>query len=166
MNKREAAEYLNVSERAVERYTEQGKLSVRYEKGKRGKASVYDESELRRLKATLDGKRSLVRPAMALPDNPDQEARQLARLGDTPARLAQFIGALEALGFHRSARDTRAHVSVEGKLLLKLDEAAALTGLSRATLRAAIEAGKLRAKIVGRAWRIKRADLESYITKL
>jgi predicted site-specific integrase-resolvase len=34
MNKQEAAEFLGVSVRALERYVQQGKISVRYEKGK------------------------------------------------------------------------------------------------------------------------------------
>jgi excisionase family DNA binding protein len=49
---------------------------------------------------------------------------------------------------------------------LKLDEASLLTGLSRQILRDAIEAKKLKAKIIGRAWRIKREDLDQYLKKL
>jgi excisionase family DNA binding protein len=59
-----------------------------------------------------------------------------------------------------------ASVGIADKPLLKLDEAAALTGLSRDTLRKAIEDGELKGKIIGRAYRIKRADLDSYIENL
>jgi excisionase family DNA binding protein len=38
--------------------------------------------------------------------------------------------------------------------------------LQRATLREAIDARKLKAKIIGRAWRVKRVDLDEYIEKL
>ena len=52
------------------------------------------------------------------------------------------------------------------KLTLSLSEAAQLSGLSRNHLRAAIAGKKLKASIVGRAWRMRRADLEAYVGKL
>ncbi len=45
-------------------------------------------------------------------------------------------------------------------------EAPALTNLSRTRLRRAIEEKKPRARIIGRAWRVKRGDLEAYVRKL
>jgi excisionase family DNA binding protein len=58
------------------------------------------------------------------------------------------------------------NVSIADKPLLKLNEAAALTGLSRDTLRTAIDAKKLKGKLIGKAFRIKRDDLDEYIKKL
>ena len=57
-------------------------------------------------------------------------------------------------------------VPIEEKLLLTLPEVQALTGLSRETLREAIKQNELSAKIIGKAWRIKRSDLEDYIEGL
>ncbi|PSF30451.1 excisionase [Aphanothece hegewaldii CCALA 016] len=57
-------------------------------------------------------------------------------------------------------------VGIENKLLLTLKEVQALTGLSRETLREAIASGQLKAAIVGKAWRVKRKDLEEYIENL
>jgi excisionase family DNA binding protein len=45
-------------------------------------------------------------------------------------------------------------------------EAAQLSGLSRGHLREAIDAGKLKARIIGRGWRVKRDDLDAYVKKL
>jgi excisionase family DNA binding protein len=59
-----------------------------------------------------------------------------------------------------------AGVPIADKPLLKLDEAAALTGLSRDTLRKAIKTKKLKGKMIGKAFRIKRNDLDEYIKKL
>lgn len=53
MTKQEAAALLDVSTRAIERYTEQGKLTPRYEKGRYGRVPVYDEAQVRRLKEEL-----------------------------------------------------------------------------------------------------------------
>jgi excisionase family DNA binding protein len=41
-----------------------------------------------------------------------------------------------------------------------------LTGLSRAVLREAIEAKRLKGALIGRAWRVRRADVEDYLKKL
>ena len=54
-------------------------------------------------------------------------------------------------------------VPVEEKLLLTMKEVQALTGLSEKILRQAIKDEKLKAKIIGKSWRIKRLDLENYI---
>ena len=54
MNKKEAADYLGVSTRAVERYTKQGKLSVKYEKGKTRPIATYKPDELKKLKDELE----------------------------------------------------------------------------------------------------------------
>ena len=57
-------------------------------------------------------------------------------------------------------------LSVADKLTLSLMEAAQLSGLSRGHLREAIENKKLKARIIGRAWRVKRDDLDAYVRKL
>ena len=53
MNKREASQYLGKTERAVERYTQAGDLSVKYKPGKTRPVADYDETELRELKHPL-----------------------------------------------------------------------------------------------------------------
>lgn len=55
---------------------------------------------------------------------------------------------------------------VEKKILLTLKEVQALTGLSQEILREAIKSGKLKAKIIGKSWRIKKIDIENYIDSL
>jgi excisionase family DNA binding protein len=59
-----------------------------------------------------------------------------------------------------------AGVPIADKPLLKLDEAGALTGPSRDTLRKAIDTKQLKGKMIGKAYRIKRADLDKYIKNL
>ena len=54
MNKKEAAAYLGLSTRAVERAVARGKLSPRYQKDRRGHVAVFDPSEVRRYKADVD----------------------------------------------------------------------------------------------------------------
>jgi excisionase family DNA binding protein len=167
MNKKAAAEYLNVSERAVERYVAQGKLSVRYQKGARGKAAVYDESELRKVKAVLDNERGLIRAATVLPDKHDHEARQLARLSDIRGDIDLFAVLAHLASDAKKTRTTEHSPSeLVAKHFLTVDEAALLAGLSRDHIREALKAKKLKGKIIGRGWKIKPKDLQNYTDKL
>ncbi len=102
---------------------------------------------------------------------PKQDA--LATIPDasrqTHVDAPQFAAALVKWIEDQRQRDERPStptIAIENKPLLKLVEAQMLTGLSRDTLIEAINAGKLKARIIGRAWRIKREELDSYIKKL
>jgi excisionase family DNA binding protein len=79
--------------------------------------------------------------------------------GDT-ALARNVIETFFNLGLQKPA------VAIADKPLLKLDEAAALTGLSRQFLRKSIEDGKLKGRIIGRGFRVKREDLDKFIKKL
>jgi excisionase family DNA binding protein len=159
MNKQEACTYLGVSERSLARYAAQGKIQVTYNKGTRGNVAVYDDADLEKLKEELAAPQAIrLASEQAIPANP-------ASLAIRP--MAGFFE-------HLQARDEalitsllhRPSVPIENKLTLNLAEAAQLSGLSRNHLREAIRDKKLKAKIIGRGWRVKKTDLESYIQKL
>lgn len=57
MNKKEAAEYLGVSTRSVERYMKGNRLACRYVEGKIGPRPVFDEPDLVAFKASLEAQR-------------------------------------------------------------------------------------------------------------
>ena len=160
MNKTEAAAFIGVSTRALERYAAAGKIAAHYERGATGRVLAFAEAELARFKTELE----------APTDKPRQEpSRALARLDGKPNAaaievLARFIEAAQS--GTTSPGKPRPSVPVEAKLLLTLAEAQALTGLSRSTLRAAINSGELKARQIGKAFRIKRADLEKFVGKL
>jgi excisionase family DNA binding protein len=160
VNKEEAAKELGCSTRQVEKLASEGRLGdVLYVRGKRGRQADYNPAEVGRLKAELEASRSEV----------IGHAAPVALAPRVPAPLAQPEAMRQFAEMIAEAvrGDGRAPLSdVAAKLVLKLDEASRLTGLSRGTLRAAIDGGQLRAKIVGRAWRIKRADLDSFIKRL
>lgn len=172
MNKEEAAKYLGCSTRAVERYAAAGRLRGHYERGKTGKVLVFDEADVEALKRELEAPQD--KPVEARQEPPESPTGQgatgtLARRVEAPqlarnADLAGFVAALMEAA--QSSDKARQSVPVEAKLLLTLVEAQQLTGLSRSTLREAVEAKKLKAQQIGRAWRIKRSDLDAYIGKL
>jgi excisionase family DNA binding protein len=172
MNKQAAAEFLGVSVRAVERYTQQGKLSVHYQPGKTRPVAVYREEELERLRAEIAANLYHQRPAVEKgnPANPEQagdvgEVTALARMDGSRDTLALIVREV-ASATVGAMRAELSSVPLADKLTLSLVEAAQFSGLSRGHLRDAIEAKKLKARIIGRGWRVKRDDLEMYVKKL
>jgi excisionase family DNA binding protein len=177
MNKKEAAEFLGISERSLERHTSQKRIAHTLKPGKTRPVLDYDQSELERFKEELNTE--VHRPAEVQADEVTDEqttapnaakdsSKALATFGELsgpPARALDLFGALLQMA-RAEAQAQRPAVDIADKLLLTLAEAQALTGLSRATLREAIEAGDLKARQMGRAWRVKRDDLENYIKKL
>jgi excisionase family DNA binding protein len=166
MNKTEACAFLgNISERSLARYSAAGKVQVTYIKGKRGNVADYNDQDLERLKSELETSR--IRPAneRALPaiiDKPDNPAMTgLVQVFDRiAARDEVLITTLQGI------QKQQGEVAIEHKLMLTLAEAAALSSLSKQRLREEIKSGTLKAQILGRGWKIKRADLETYIKKL
>jgi excisionase family DNA binding protein len=183
VNKKEAAEFLGISERSLERHTAQKRIGHTLKPGKTRPVLDYESAELERFKEEL--KAEVHRPAEVQADDPTSNqdtptnaasdgGKALATFGGLsgpPARTLDFFGALLQMARAEAQAETqrdaqRPTVDVADKLLLTLAEAQALTGLSRATLRDAIEADELKARQMGRTWRVKRSDLESYIKKL
>lgn len=92
MNKEEAAEFLGVSVRALERYVQQGRIGCRYEKGKTRPTLVFDKAELEKFKAELEQK--LYRPVVesSNPDNPATSDKGLARLSENSPTQPESVG--------------------------------------------------------------------------
>jgi excisionase family DNA binding protein len=179
MNKKDAAEFLGVSVRAVERYTQQGKLSVTYAKGRTRPVAEYRQEELDALRAEITANLYHQRPAHEKPNfaNPEQGGGVVATAPTQALQRASSEQGMQAFALMvaDALREAQAHangtggavsVSIGDKLMLSIDEAAALAGVSANHIYVAIRAGKLKAKIVGRGWRVKRPDLDDYVKKL
>jgi excisionase family DNA binding protein len=152
MNKEEAAKELKISVRSLQRLVQDGKISVVHRRGDSGKQEAFfDADELRSYKERRDVE-SVKLATVPLSDT------TLAR-NDAGAFFEMLRNAVEP-------KRKSGSVEIADKPLLKLDEAAALTGLSRGILRAAIETKELKAKLIGRAYRIKRDDLDEFIKNL
>jgi excisionase family DNA binding protein len=174
MNKQEAATFLGVSMRTLERLTQQGRISARYERGRTRPVPMYDREELERAKPEIESKMYPHRPTARNVANSGEigasgETSASAASNDTAlARMAEMPAVLDRLrSVMKVLRESEpAAVPIADKPLLKLAEVATLTGLSRNHLRAAIEEGKLKARIIGRGFRVKRSDLDAYVRKL
>ncbi len=171
VTKEQAAEILNMTTRAVERYTKQNRLSATYEKGRTRPVPMYDEAEVKELAAALlqpsftgaiATQRDNSDPDVAIqPSQALQAPLQQEMAANLAALLDRLVTAQEAQGNSKQAT-----LSLADKLTLSLAEAAQLSGLSRGYLRAAIGEGTLKARIIGRGWRVKRDDLDGYVKKL
>jgi predicted transcriptional regulator len=146
MNKKETAEVLGISTRLVEKYASEGRLGdITYVRGKTGKIADYDFEAVGRLKRVLESPDTAI--ATKTPD---------ARL--IVASLVQAITSRE--------ETHTASVRVSEKLLLTVNDCRLLTGLSEQSLRDAIHDGKLKGKVIGRGYKVKKADLNLFIDNL
>ena len=183
MNKKDAAKYLGITPRTLEWHVKQKNIGARKVRGKTGEIADFDEGELRKLKAQIDERRAPVHAVERVShESHETEPRNmtgLARLSDvSPEDFMQMLARAYTAGVSQvmqrlpamlpAAPNGHAHppIPVADKLTLSLSEAARLSGLSRNHLRAAIEDKKLRARIIGRGWRVKRDDLDLYVKKL
>lgn len=170
MNKQEAADYLGVSIRALERYVQQGRISVTYEKGKTRPTAHFEPTELEAFKAELE--QPTIKPAFESRQIATEPQSDIGKLRHHPGEIARFdeVGVIDKLSgiieLLIEKADSHPVVPIADKLLLTIAEAQALTGLSREFLRDAIAAGELKAKQIGKSWRVKRSDLLEYVDKL
>ncbi len=178
MNKKDAAEFLGVSVRAVERYTQQGKLSVTYTKGRTRPVAEYRQDELDALRAEINTNLYHQRPAHEKPNPANSEqagglvaispahALQRAASPQTIEALGQAIAdALQGLPTRENGQFTghESLADLNAKVLLTLKDAARLSSLSDAHLRAALNDGTLKGKIIGRGWKMTPDALRAYV---
>jgi excisionase family DNA binding protein len=138
-----------------------------------GVDELFKEGEFERLKKELDGllheqwpgSNSLVAQEAQVLDTAGAVSQALVRT-ELPEIGERIVAALQALLKSRRASEEVSIADLAQKLMLNLSEASVLSNLSRTHLRKAIQSGKLKAKIIGRGWRIKRADLDIYVRAL
>jgi excisionase family DNA binding protein len=190
MNKKETAVYLKLSEKTVERYKASGKLSARLRRvvggdGKTRKVLDFEQPDVERLRRELSG--DIVYPNLtdgqpqtnATTDTDIQTGTDrgsatntdISRIGQTPTDTgiqAQTTNPLEIISarFENVIEKNLEVLRAGGKLLLDLKDCRLLTGLSDATLRAAIHSGELAGRKIGRGWKVKRQDLDRFINDL
>jgi excisionase family DNA binding protein len=183
MNKKEAAEFLGLSEKTVERYKSSGKLSARLKRiigadGKSRKVLDFNQSDLDRLKRELSG--NVVFPELT--DGHPQTETQTDTDRQTQLDTANFANTeLSIVGQTQTANlfevifkslETISERQIEvsnrfQKLMLTVDEAAAVCGLPKAFIDRAIKKdATLKATKIGGRYRIKRQDLDEFINNL
>jgi excisionase family DNA binding protein len=159
-SKREAAEMLGVSTRGIERAVRRGQLTVQYHDSKHGKKAWFRPIDLERYRL-----RQEARMPMGFATVPMQ---QLPPPGPGP-----MIGAVVPVvdmepwprkdkGKHKADNS----VPIADRLTLRVTEAVQLSGLPHTYILENIRSGKLKAIRIGRAWHIKRSDLNDFVQSL
>jgi len=172
LNKQQAAEYLGTSVRTLLRLT--GERIAHLPKRRQSEETFFDKAELDRYLHESQNGTSVI-SAVVTPDTlgtPSENQGLMRRstdvsispvaldtgdTRDTPEMRLRMLAAFEAMA---------SPVRLTDKLTLTLTEASLLSGLSRNHLRQAIEEKKLKARIIGKGWRVKRSDLDAYVQKL
>jgi excisionase family DNA binding protein len=180
LTKEQAAKRLKISVRSLQRAASAGKVKPVYHRGASGKMETFfDSDDLDRYKEELA---QVVEPERkpALFAAPTGDSRALSQIG-AGSYVADLHDLLERLVATQERQlppvppapvsdshtlSQAAPLSIADKIMLTLPEASALTNLSRNHLRQAIEEKKLKARIIGRGWRVKRDDLGAYVKKL
>jgi excisionase family DNA binding protein len=165
MNKQDAAEFLGVSVRAVERYTQQGKLSVTYTKGRTRPIAEYRQDELDALRAEINANLYHQRPAHEKPNpaNSEQAGGLVAISPSLSLQRAASPQTIEALG--QAIADALQGAQTP-KMLLSLTDAAEVSGLSASHLLKAIHSKLLDGRKIGRGFKIRPADLHEYAKRV
>ena len=153
LNKRDAAAFLGVTPRAVNRYVERKQLRVTHLPSPNGGSDLafFDPADLEAFKNAPREPRERDSQALVKPVKANLEGL-LQAFVEAVARPPERV--------RPRARD------YDSQLTLSLNEAAIVARYSRAYLLAAIRAGELKAAKRGRGWNIKRADLEAWVAKL
>ena len=163
MNKTDAARYLDIGVRSLERYTSANRLSADHVKTKTGQALDYKVEELDRFKIALEAERAPVvaaNPATALARvaSAIEVTNATTPTGDGLERFAALLGA--AMQKHAPA------APVSEKPLLTMSECSTLTGYSVNKLKAAFDSDKLHGHRDGRIRRVRRVDLDAWLASL
>ncbi len=140
MNKKEVSLFLGRSTRLVEQYVSEGKLGeVTYVRGKTGDQAEYNRLAVEKLKVELQSPNPSV-------DNTSPEEPYAEDLRGLLSILLE---------------ETRSQsVRTSEKLLLNINDCRLLTGLSDSSLKNAIKNGTLKAKIIGRAYKVRTYAVE------
>lgn len=156
--KKQVAEQLGVTVRAVEKYLEKGKLTGQQRKGKYGFEVVIDSDEVERFKKEKAEIVYIPRPT------PVAEAAMIRAGDQRNAELMERLATvLEDLATTTRRRPPKPLDQLAHKLTLSVPETVALSGLPRHTIREAITNGKLIARKIGRGTRIHRDDLNLFL---
>lgn len=167
MNKQEAAEFLGIGVRSLERYMSQNRIAYIRQRGKTGEVVVFEKLELERFKAELhepthQGAIEQVRQGSSSNSSQMVTSSQImAEVGESLLNISDGIDALL-----EAVKELAYRTPVETKPLLTLAEARQLSGLSRQYLIQAIKQNQLKGQMIGKAWRVKRKDLDRFVSKL
>jgi predicted DNA-binding protein (UPF0251 family) len=166
MKKSDAAKFLDISEKTLERLVKSGEISSKLEKGKTRDIVVFDDGELKTFKEKRESAKH--RPAFSNDDSPAQNSLSLIPTNaDNLDRQMQTISFTPMITALESLAEAQRMVFLQNKPMLNLSDSALVSGLSVTLLERAVKDGRLKTFAGLRGSKvIRRADLEKFISEL
>ena len=150
-SKKEAAELLGVSTRAIERAVRRGHLAAQYRPSKHGRMAWFAAADLDRYRNFQQ-----VRAPLGFTSDIDLPKREPGIMVGTITPLDESLA--------RQRRENS--VPLHQRLMLSVEEAVELSGLPRNFVLEKIQSKQLKAVKIGRSLMLKRRDLEDFVEKL
>jgi predicted site-specific integrase-resolvase len=163
MRKADAAKFLDISEKTLERLAKTGEISSRLEKGKTRDVVVFDDEELKTFKEKRESAK--YRPAISTPAQ--NSVSLISTKEDNQDRQVQAIPFTPVITVLESLAEAQKMLSLQNKPMLNLGESAFVSGLAVTFLERAVKEGKLKTFAGLRGSKvIRRTDLEKFISEL
>lgn len=165
MTTKDAAAFLEITERTLIRYANAGKIKKTQVRGKTGMVSDYALPDLEKLKRELNPTYEGPAEGEVVTDATSPESD----VSEASSQAGQQLAVIERppLTQLTSPEKAMSDVLLLGiKKLLTIEETALITGLSSKRLRDDIKSGNLKAGRVGRSFRIRPTDLDKYLSEL
>jgi hypothetical protein len=169
MNKDEAAAALGITVRTLQRHMAAHRIGFAMRRTATGEEATFSAEEVARFKAERDRLTETVTPAANVSEVVRvEQSHALQRAGSVEGMQAFASMVADALAGAQTRGNGQSfgHESLadlNAKVLLTLKDAARLSSLSDAHLRAALNDGTLRGKIIGRGWKITPDALRAYV---
>ncbi len=172
MNKEQAAAALGITVRTLQRHMAAHRIGFAMRRTVTGEEASFSTEEVARFKAERDALTTTVTSATTVSEVVRDES------SDAPQRQASAVGmqalgqaiadALQGLPTRENGQFTghESLADLNAKVLLTLKDAARLSSLSDAHLRAALNYGTLEGKIIGRGWKMTPDALKAYVAKV
>jgi excisionase family DNA binding protein len=164
MTIKDAAEYLGISVKTLERKIAAGDVSVAYVPGATGKQRTFDRAELDRFKAAEAEKAVATSYVISKSRNSDAPSSQaLQRVGGEQGMSMLASVLADALRVQAAPADGAPPIPLRDKMTLSFREAAHLSGVPESHLREGYARGILRGAKIGRGVRVTPDDVRKYV---
>lgn len=162
MTKTEAAAFLGVSEKTISRYVSANKLPSHYIAGKTGRQLDFKQDDLEQFK------RDATEAIEAGQSGQDTSGVLVPATVKAPVAATPMLPTITDLvrAIMVETGQNKASVPTSDKLALSLDEATALSGVPRSVLDAGRKDGRLLTRKIGRGYKVRRGDLETFVNAL
>jgi excisionase family DNA binding protein len=159
LNKKEAAKYLGCTESNLQRLMGENKIQFSRIQGKFGLEVFFEQAELDRYKAEKEVNSLVISPSLT-PSSPSSKGSSMV------VNTNDFMGILEKIAQGLNRQNQQLSFPLENRLTLTLEEAAGLSGFPVGTIKKVIKDGLLKSVKIGRARRVRREDLETWVKEL